>query len=84
MTMKIMYAVHLTPKIEFGWKVEEGGQPHRPRSAAADRGQHEDDPLPRRTRTPTDRAASSSSRIACSDAPRRLRSSTKTAPRARP
>ena len=35
--------------------------------------------LPSITRTPTEAAASSSSRMACSDAPRRLRRSTKTA-----
>ena len=78
-TMKIIFAVQLTPKIESGpsGKRQLFGEDHGARGAAAGAGDDEEDPLAGSTRTPTEAAASSSSRIACSEAPSRLRSSTK-------
>ena len=68
-TMKIMYAVHCTLKIDVGSMKSVFASviaPAAPQPAAASTNSTR---LPAITRTPTDAAASSSSRIACSDAP---------------
>ena len=76
--MKIIFADQLTPKIESG---PSGGIEScqaritvpaavQPAPASTNR-----TPFPSSTRTPTEAAASSSSRIACNDVPRRLRKS---------
>ena len=76
-TMKIMYAVHCTLKIDVGWMKSVLARVSAPAAPQPIPARTKRMRLPATTRTPTDAAAASSSRIAWSDAPRGLRSRTK-------